>query len=59
MGAKPVFVDVDSKTWQIDTNKIEEKITKKLKLLCCTSLWRGADLEKINHLASKYNLKIL
>jgi perosamine synthetase len=29
VGARPVFVDVDSKTWQIDTNKIEEKITRK------------------------------
>ena len=60
VGAKPVFVDVDSKTWQIDTNKIEEKITKKTKALMPVHLYGVVpDLEKINHLASKYNLKII
>jgi perosamine synthetase len=60
VGAKPVFVDVDSKTWQIDTNKIEEKITKKTKALMPVHLYGVVpDLEKINYLASKYNLKII
>ncbi|MGL6266737.1 MAG: DegT/DnrJ/EryC1/StrS family aminotransferase, partial [Chitinophagaceae bacterium] len=30
-GATPVFVDCDSDTWQIDANKIEEKITSRTK----------------------------
>ena len=60
VGAKPVFVDVDSKTWQIHSNKIEEKITKKTKALMPVHLYGVVpDLEKINHLASKYNLKII
>lgn len=60
VGAKPVFVDVDSETWQIDTNKIEEKITQKTKALMPVHLYGVVpDLEKINYLASKYNLKII
>ena len=32
LGAKPVFVDIDEKTYNIDVTKIEEKITDKTKL---------------------------
>ena len=34
-GAKPVFVDADSKTWNIDVTKIEEKITSQLGRKLC------------------------
>ncbi|MBR1617744.1 DegT/DnrJ/EryC1/StrS aminotransferase family protein, partial [bacterium] len=32
-GAMPVFVDADKDTWNIDTKKIEEKITKRTKAI--------------------------
>ena len=34
MGAIPVFVDIDERTFNIDPLKIEEKITSKTRLLC-------------------------
>src|ERR1035437_6994641 len=33
MGAKPVFVDIDPKTYNIDATKIEAKITKNTKVI--------------------------
>ena len=39
IGAKPIFVDIDSKTWCIDTTKIEELITKKTKAIVVVDLY--------------------
>ena len=36
--ATPVFIDIDSSTWCIDTNLIEEKITKKTKAIIAVDL---------------------
>ena len=59
-GAKPIFVDVDIETLQIDENKIEEKITKKTKGLIIPNLIGNIpDWKKINNIAKKYNLKII
>ena len=38
LGAKPVFVDIDEKTYNIDPYKIEEKITDKTKAIMPVSL---------------------
>jgi perosamine synthetase len=57
---KPVFVDIDPKTLNIDTNKIEEKITKKTKgILLVHILGLPVDLKKIKELKKKYNLQII
>ena len=59
-GAKPIFVDVETETLQIDSNKIEEKITKKTKGIIVPNLignipnWR-----KIRNIANKYKLKVI
>jgi len=58
--AKPVFVDVDEDTFNIDPNKIEEKITPKTKAIIAVDLYgQPADYEKINAIAKKHNLKII
>ena len=55
LGAKPVFVDIESDTYNIDTNLIEEAITKKTKAIMPVSLYgQPADLDKIQALADKY-----
>ena len=55
--AKPVFVDVDEKTYNIDTSKIEEKITPKTKGIISVSLYgQPSDLDEINEIAKKHNL---
>ena len=60
MGAKPVFVDIDEKTYNIDASKIEEKITSKTKAIMPVSLYgQPADMDKIQNIADKYNLKVI
>lgn len=60
LGATPVFVDIDEKTYNIDPNKIEEKITSKTKAIIPVSLYgQPADMDKIQEIAKKYNLKVI
>lgn len=59
-GATPVFVDIDPKSLNIDTNKIEAAITERTRVIMPTHLYgQMADMEPILELAKKYNLKIL
>ncbi|MBZ0200002.1 MAG: DegT/DnrJ/EryC1/StrS family aminotransferase [Ignavibacteriaceae bacterium] len=59
-GAKPVFVDAEKETWNIDVNKIESKITKKTKAILPVHIYgHPCDMEEINRMALKYNLKVL
>jgi UDP-2-acetamido-2-deoxy-ribo-hexuluronate aminotransferase len=60
LGANPVFVDIDEKTYNIDTSKIEEKITSKTKAIMPVSLFgQVSNMDKINTIAKKYNLKVI
>lgn len=57
--AKPVFVDCDD-TLNIDVSKIEEKITKKTKVIMGVHVYgRRCDMEGIKKIAKKYKLKTL
>ncbi|MBC2581985.1 DegT/DnrJ/EryC1/StrS aminotransferase family protein [Clostridium sp. DJ247] len=58
--AKPVFVDIDEETFNIDTNKIEEKITSNTAGIIPIHLFSQiADMDKIMNLSSKYDLRVL
>jgi UDP-2-acetamido-2-deoxy-ribo-hexuluronate aminotransferase len=58
--AKPVFVDIDEKTYNIDPSKIEEKITSKTKAIMPVSLYgQPADMDAIEAIAKKHNLKVI
>ncbi|MBS4014493.1 MAG: DegT/DnrJ/EryC1/StrS family aminotransferase [Bacteroidetes bacterium] len=58
--AKPIFVDIDPLTLNIDSNKIEKAITKKTKALLIVDIFGyPADWDKIFEIAKKYNLKII
>ncbi len=60
LGAKPVYVDIDPETFNIDPNKIEEAITDKTKAIIPVSLYGlPADLESIVSIAKDNNLKVL
>lgn len=56
-GATPVFVDIDPKTFCIDVNKIEEKITNRTKAIVPVHYTGHAcDMDRIREIAEKYNL---
>ena len=60
LGAKPVFVDIDEKTYNIDPNKIEEKITSKTKAIIPVSLYgQPAGMDAIQTIADNHNLKVI
>ena len=60
LGAIPVFVDIDEKTYNIDPSKIEEKITDKTKAIMPVSLYgQPSDMDAIQDIADKHNLKVI
>jgi len=60
LGAVPVFVDIDEKSYNIDTSKIEEKITSKTKAIIPVSLYgQPSDIDSIQTIATTYNLKVI
>ena len=60
MGAIPVFVDIDEKTYNINPELIEEKITSKTKAIIPVSLYgQPSDMNAIKTIATKYNLKVI
>ena len=60
LGAKPVYVDVDPVTFNIDPKKIEEKITSKTKAIIPVSLYgQAADFDQINAIAEKRGIAVV
>jgi len=60
LGAKPVFVDIEPDTCNIDASKIEAKITNKTKAIMPVSLYgQVADMDEINAIAEKHNLPLI
>jgi len=60
IGAVPVFVEIDEKTYNIDPSKIEAKITKKTKAIIPVSLYgQPADIDAIQAIATKHKLKVI
>lgn len=56
----PVLVEPDINTYNIDVNKIEEKITSKTKAIMVVHLYgQAVEMTKVLELAKKYNLKII
>jgi dTDP-4-amino-4,6-dideoxygalactose transaminase len=60
LGAKPVFVDIDLVTYNIDSAKIEEKITSKTKAILPVHLYgQCADSEVILAIAQQHSLYVI
>ena len=58
--AKPVFVDIDEKTLNIDPQKIEEKITKKTKAILAVDIFgHPADWDTLQKIAKKHKLFLI
>ncbi len=60
VGAKPVFVDIDPVTYEIDTTKIKDRITPKTKAIIPVHLYgHPADMDPILELAHSHGLKVI
>lgn len=60
VGATPVFVEPTISTYNIDVNRIAEKINDKTKAIIAVHLQgRAADMDSINAIAQKYGLKVI
>ena len=57
---KPILVEPDLKTYNIDPNKIEKNITNKTKAILVVHLYgKPCDMDQIEYIAKKYKLKII
>jgi len=60
LGAKPVFVDIEPDTYNIDPNLIEAAITKKTKAIVPVHLFgQVADMDPIMDIAGRHGLKVV
>ncbi len=60
VNAKPVFVDVDINTWNIDPKEIKKNITKKTKAIIPVHLYGNpCNMDEIMDIAKKYNLYVV
>jgi UDP-2-acetamido-2-deoxy-ribo-hexuluronate aminotransferase len=60
LGAKPVFVDIDPKTYNINPDLIEQAITDKTKAIMPVSLYgQCAEFDQINLIAHKHNIPVI
>jgi len=59
-GAKPVLVDAEPETWNIDVNKIEEKITDRTRAIIPVHIYgHPCDMDPIMKLAKKHDLYVI
>lgn len=60
LGAKPVYVDVDPVTYNLDPARLETAITSNTKAIIPVSLYgQCADFDAINAIAEKYNIPVI
>jgi len=60
VGASPVFVDVDIKTWNIAPDEIEKRITEKTKAIIPVHLYGNpCDMDTIMGIAKRHNLYVI
>ena len=59
-GAKPVFADIDLKTYTLDPDTVEDLITENTKAIVPVQLYgQAADMDSINEIAEKYGLIVI
>ncbi|MBK2297082.1 MULTISPECIES: DegT/DnrJ/EryC1/StrS family aminotransferase [Francisella] len=59
-GVKPIFVDIDKTTFNIDVNKIVGQITPNTSAIVATQVFGNpCDIESIDRIAREYNLKVV
>jgi UDP-2-acetamido-2-deoxy-ribo-hexuluronate aminotransferase len=60
LGAKPVFVDIRSDTWNMDESLLGDAITDRTKAIMPVSIYgQCSDMDAINAIAQKYELPVI
>lgn len=60
LGAKPVYVDIDPATYNLDPRKLEVAITSKTKAIIPVSLYgQCADMDAINEIAARFGIPVI
>ena len=60
LGAKPIFVDIENNTYNLDPTKIQNAITKRTKAILPVSLYgQPANFTAINQIANSYNIPVI
>ena len=60
LGARPVFADIDEKTYNIDITSLEENITERTKGIIAVSMFgQAADMDEINRIAHEHGLFVI
>ena len=60
VGAKPVFVDIDPDTWNMDSSQLEGAITKRTKAIIPVGIYgQPPDMDAINEIANRHNIPVI
>lgn len=60
LGAKPIYVDVDDRTYNVDPTLVEAAISPRTKVIIPVSLYgQCADFDTINSIATRYGLAVI
>lgn len=60
LGGRPVYIDIDPNTYNLDPNLLEDAITSKTKAIVPVSLYgQCADYDKINSIAQRHGLYVI
>ena len=60
LGAKPIYVDINPKTYNLDIEQLEAAITPRTKAIIGVSLYgQCADFDAINAIAAKHNIPVI
>src|SRR5215467_8768861 len=60
LGARPVFVDIDPRTYNLDPNLLEIAITSRTRAIIPVSLYgQCADMDAINEIATRHGLPVI
>lgn len=59
-GARPVFVDIEEETYNIDSQKLKKAVTKKTKAIIPVHIYgQAADMNEINEIAKKNGIAVV
>ena len=60
LGATPVFVDIDRRTYNIDPNLIETAVTERTRAIVAVSLFgQCADFDRINEIGDRHDVTVI